>query len=260
VSSFGTLLRRWRTTRSLSQHALAERAGVSVRHVSFLETGRSRPSREMVDGLAKALGLTEAGRNELAIAVGLPVEWPRPALPAVPFELDRQVSALLDAHDPYPAMSLLSGGDVHRVNQGALRFLAMFLDRVPPAPWNAIDLLLDDALLRPWVEDWETTIAYVTAFFMREAQAAGASAQRGQLEQRLVRLRLVGGAAAETVPLDSGVFYLRLRRGDRRASVASVALQLAQPHSAAEAHLRLELFHPLDEETATLLRSAAARS
>lgn len=256
MSSFGTLLRRWRTTRSLSQHALAERAGVSVRHVSFLETGRARPSREMVDGLAKALGLTEAGRNELAVAVGLPVEWPQPTLPAVPFELDRQVMALLEAHEPYPALSLLSGGEVHRINQGALRLLAMFLDRVPPQPWNTIDLLVDEALLRPWIEDWETTIAYVTAFFTREAQVAGNGAARARLEERLVRLRLAGGAAAETMPIDSGVFYLRLRRGDRRASVASVALQLAQPQSAAEAHLRLELFHPLDEETAALLRVA----
>lgn len=107
ASPFGARLRRWRAHRGISQLALAAKVGSTPRHVSFLETGRSRPSRDMVLRLGDALGMTLRERNQLLHAAGLPAAYPQSDLGGhdlAPYRaaLDR----LLQAHLPYPAMVL----------------------------------------------------------------------------------------------------------------------------------------------------------
>ena len=101
----GPLLREWRRRRRRSQLELALDAGVSARHISFVETGRSNPSREMVIGLAANLDLPLRDRNELLIAAGYAPEYRQlayedPALGPVRAAIDQ----VLAAHDPYPAL------------------------------------------------------------------------------------------------------------------------------------------------------------
>src|SRR5919107_924670 len=106
-SPFGTRLRQWRQRRGLSQLALAGRVGSPGRHISFLETGRSRPSRQMTLRLADALdvGLREA--NWLLHAAGLPATFPQAALDAVDLAAYRTtIERMLAAHEPYPGMVL----------------------------------------------------------------------------------------------------------------------------------------------------------
>src|SRR5262245_61148790 len=106
-SPFGLRLRQWRQRRGLSQLALAGRVGSTSRHISFLETGRSRPNRRMVLRLADALdvGLREA--NQLLNAAGLPASYPHAALDGADLGAYRStIERMLAAHEPYPGLVL----------------------------------------------------------------------------------------------------------------------------------------------------------
>jgi transcriptional regulator with XRE-family HTH domain len=105
VSPFGARLRQWRRHRGLSQLGLAAHAGSTARHISFLETGRSRPSRQMVLRLADALDVGLRESNELLRAAGLPGTYPQAALDGPDLAPYRAaIDRMLDAHAPYPAM------------------------------------------------------------------------------------------------------------------------------------------------------------
>src|SRR3954454_19801554 len=102
-SPFGARLRLWRRRRGLSQLSLAGQVGSTGRHISFLETGRSRPSRQMVLRLADTLGVGLAEANELLHAAGLPATYPRAGLDSVDLAPYRAaIEAMLAAHEPYP--------------------------------------------------------------------------------------------------------------------------------------------------------------
>lgn len=107
VSPFGARLRRWRAHRGISQLALAGMVGSTSRHVSFLETGRSRPSRQMVLRLGEALAVSLRERNELLHAAGLPAAFPETGMDGADLAPFRTaIDTLLEAHLPYPALVL----------------------------------------------------------------------------------------------------------------------------------------------------------
>src|SRR5689334_17742623 len=103
ASPFGAMLRRWRLHRGLSQLSLAGRVGSTGRHISFLETGRSRPSRQMVLRLADTLGVGLREANELLHAAGLPAAYPAARLEGADLAPYRAaLERMLEAHEPYP--------------------------------------------------------------------------------------------------------------------------------------------------------------
>jgi transcriptional regulator with XRE-family HTH domain len=124
VNPFGASLRRWRLAQGSSQLVLADRAGTTSRHLSFLETGRSRPSREMVRRLAQALNLPLRETNELLLAAGLAAEFPEASLSDDGLEPFAEViDQMLRVHEPYPAFAIDRRWTIVRANQPAQRFL-----------------------------------------------------------------------------------------------------------------------------------------
>src|SRR5271155_111739 len=139
----GDMLRSWRQRRNLSQLALALNADVSARHVSFLETGRARPSREMASRLAEELQIPLRERNALLLAAGYAPLYSDRSLDSPPMDIVRQaIDRFLRAHEPYPALvvdrhhNLLSSNDA----------LAQLLHGVDPEllepPANAMRIAL----------------------------------------------------------------------------------------------------------------------
>src|SRR3954466_7688768 len=105
MSDVGTLLREWRTTRRLSQLELSSVTGVSARHLSFVETGRSRPTREMILRLASRLDVPLRGQNELLLAGGAAPGWGQTGLRDAPLaDVLSSLRDVLTGHDPYPAV------------------------------------------------------------------------------------------------------------------------------------------------------------
>lgn len=104
ISPFGHRLRRWRTIRRMSQLDLAIAAGTTARHLSFIETGRSRPGRDLILRLGDALDLPLPDRNALLAAAGLPSAFPAHDLGSQALApVDKVLDTVLDSHEPYPA-------------------------------------------------------------------------------------------------------------------------------------------------------------
>ena len=163
---FGRALRQWRRLRGVSQLALAATAATTTRHVSYLETGRSRPSREMVDRLGDALEVPLRERNRMLELAGLAGVYPEGDLAAddlIPFR--RVVDRLLRTHQPYPAFVVDRHWNVVDANRAAQRFLP---DARGP---NTARLLLD--AWRPLIENWdEVAVAVVDRIGWRILAAA----------------------------------------------------------------------------------------
>jgi len=116
----GSLLREWRTRRRVSQLELSSETGVSTRHLSFIETGRARPSRDMVMRLAEFLELPLRERNALLLAAGYAPEYAQTPLSAESMrDVRRSLQALVDAHQPCPAMAVDHGWNLVLANDVA---------------------------------------------------------------------------------------------------------------------------------------------
>lgn len=143
TTSVGTLLRAWRERRGISQLELAGRADSSSRHISFIETGRSRPSEEMVLRLADHLDVPMRERNSLLLAAGYAPRYAHTALDDPAMETLREgIARLLTGYEPYPALVVDAVYDVVAANQG----IAMLLDGLPEhlltPPLNAMRITL----------------------------------------------------------------------------------------------------------------------
>ncbi|MFI0964969.1 helix-turn-helix domain-containing protein [Streptomyces sp. NPDC021080] len=153
-SGVGPLLRGWREQRRVSQLELALRANSSARHISFIETGRSRPSEEMVLRLAGHLDVPVRERNALLLAAGYAPHYPETPLDDPSMDALREgMERLIQGYEPYPALVVDATYDVLVANRG----IAMLLDGVPERllvpPLNAIRLTLHPEGLAPRIRN-----------------------------------------------------------------------------------------------------------
>lgn len=150
VSPFGARLRQWRRHRGLSQLALAGRVGSTPRHLSFLETGRSRPSRQMVLRLGAALDMPLREANQLLQAAGLPPAHPEADVQAPALEpFRRAMDRLLAAHEPFPALVLDAHARVVAANQASSTLFGGGL-----VGSNLVERYLADPAVRAAVVNW----------------------------------------------------------------------------------------------------------
>jgi transcriptional regulator with XRE-family HTH domain len=167
----GDLLRRWRLRRGKSQLALATQANVSTRHLSFLETGRSDPSREMVLALAEELEVPLRDRNALLIAAGFAPIFPERALADPTLESARRVvEIVLGAYEPFPALAV----DRHWTLVSANRAVTTLMTGVDPSliqpPINVLRLSLHPSGLAPQIANLAEWHAHVVARLKRQAE------------------------------------------------------------------------------------------
>ena len=127
-SQLGTLLQYWRKTRSLSQLALAHDAEVSPRHISFLETGRAKPSREMVLLLSNVLDIPLRERNVMLLAAGFAPVYAETRLEAPELgAVQKALRAILSQQEPFPAVVMDRHWDILQTNEAAQRFFGLLL-------------------------------------------------------------------------------------------------------------------------------------
>lgn len=169
-TSFGKLLRHWRTVRRVSQLDLALDADISTRHLSCVETGRAQPSWEMVLRLAEALQVPLRERNALLLAAGYAPLYRQTALDRQELEAARRaVEFLMEQHEPYPVLVMDRYWNTLSMNAGAKRILALF-GCDSRTPHNGPRLVFDPEGLRPYIENWEEVAARIIRRVQREAQ------------------------------------------------------------------------------------------
>jgi transcriptional regulator with XRE-family HTH domain len=252
---YSALLRHWRTRRGLSQLDLAVASGVSSRHVSFLETGRAQPSREMVLRLAATLDVPLRDQNELLRAAGFEAEFGEPD-PAT--ELAAPIARALDrmfaVHDPFPITLLDRRYDVLRVNDTGLRILMRFI-REPaalPSRMNPFALLFDPRLARAFVVDWEHVASALVARLHRETLTHSRRPELAALLRSLFEYPDVPERWREpNLASPSGAtLSFRLRRDDLELAFLTTITAFNAPQNVTLEELRIESYYPLDDATA----------
>jgi transcriptional regulator with XRE-family HTH domain len=260
-ASIGDLLRAWRQRRSLSQLELALEADVSSRHVSFLETGRARPSREMVLRLAEHLDIPLRERNRLLLAAGyapLYVErsLEEPEMAPVHQALDR----FLRAHEPYPAVVI----DRHHNLVSANDALGALIEGVAPEllepPANALRVALHPDGMAPRVLNLPEWSAHLLHRLRREA-ALAADPDLKRLHDELAAYPGVClEPPREEGAVDDIVVPLRLQTASRELAFFSTISVFGSPVDITLDELMIEAFYPANAATAGYLLEGIAAS
>ena len=241
---FGVTLKHWRTTRRLSQLALASRAGTPPRHVSFLETGRARPSQDMVLRLAHALDVPLAERNRMLTAAGFaPAYAERPltdvALAEVRFVLDR----LLHAHEPYPALVLDAWYTVLEANGAAQQLLPPPMPGEPVERPNLIELLLGP--YQQIIVNWREVLRDTQQRMQHEASTRTGDARFLDLLQRVDSA--AGPFEAGALPrTESPVLLTQLRTPEGVINTLSTFVYFGSARDVTVEGMHVELMYPAD--------------
>jgi transcriptional regulator with XRE-family HTH domain len=256
--SVGSALRQWRQRRHLSQLELACDADISTRHLSFLETGRSTPSRDMVLRLAERLDVPLRERNTLLVAAGYAPVFPERPLTDPALDAARKaVDLVLQAHEPYPALAIDRRWILVNANSTAMRLVAGVDPVLLTPPVNVLRLSMHPSGLAPRIVNIAEWHAHLVARLRRQAELTADSALNELLtELRNYRLPL---ADASTIRTEyANVFVpLRLQTPDGVLSFLSTTTVFGTPVDITLAELAVEAFFPADAATADALRRAS---
>ena len=262
-SAFGPLLRQWRARRRMSQLDLAAEAEISSRHLSFIETGRAGPSREMVRLLAQVLDVPLRDRNALLTAAGYAPIYRETRLEAPAMaQARRALDFMLRQQEPYPALVLDRHWNVLDVNEGSARVQRAFLDSAAVAdlgPPNAMRLMFHPRAFRPHIVNWEATAASLIQWLHRDALSGFADSETRALLQELLsypdvprhwRTLDVEASTAPFLPIEFSKDELSLR-------YFTTLTSLGTPHDITLQELRIECFFPADQATEAASRRLA---
>ncbi len=261
TSLVGSLLREWRGLRRMSQLDLAVVAEVSPRHLSFVETGRAVPSREMVLTLARALEVPFRERNAMLTAAGYAPVYRETSLEAPEMaDMRRALTLLLRQHDPFFAVAMDRRWDIVMCNAAHARLLAMFgapvepFTVLQPPRLNALRLLFGP--FRPAVANWDEAARAILDRAQREAALDRDPARRRVVEECL-RDAPPGWRGPQREMPAPLVVTIDVRLGDTRARLFSTISTLGTAQDITLQELQIESFHPADAATEALLRATA---
>ncbi|WP_102144302.1 helix-turn-helix transcriptional regulator [Mycobacterium hubeiense] len=244
-------MREWRQRRRLSQLDLALQADVSPRHVSFIETGRSVPSRTMVLRLAEALDVPLREQNQLLMAAGLAPVYAERSLDDPDMAAVRDgVERVLAAYNPFPCVAVDRGWQIVRANEGA----GVLLDGVAPhlleRP-NALQIALHPDGLAPRIKNLAEWRHHLISRLRREVAVSGSA----DLSELLAEIESYPGGFEEIRDLGGVVVPLELySRQGRLLTFLSTVTTFGTALDLTAAELSIEAFLPADDETAAALR------
>jgi transcriptional regulator with XRE-family HTH domain len=258
TNELGALLRQWRAARGRSQLDLSLDTGVSQRHISFVESGRSVPGRQTLLDIAQALDVPLRERNALLLAAGYaPIysesAWNAPEMQMVTGALER----ILRQHEPFPAMVMDRYWNVLMTNESTLKFFNCFIDMAArKGPRNILHLMFDPAGMRPFIANWEETAKGLFDRVRREAVGRFTDEKTRELMAALLAYPGVNGqrktgGASRVIP----VMPLSFVKDDKVLNYFSMITTVGTPQTIAAQELRIECMFPVDE--ATSLQHAA---
>lgn len=251
----GALLRQWRQRRRLSQLDLACEAEISTRHLSFVETGRAQPSRDMLLHLAEQLAIPLRERNRLLGAAGYAPLYSQHDLNDSALAPARQaVEQLLKAHEPYPALAVDRQWNLLAANASVTPFLAGMPDFLLGPPLNVMRLSLHPQGLAPRIANLAQWRAHLLMRLRRDAEISGAEALYALLEELH---RYPAPVDLAEPPGDAVLVPLQLHGERGVLSLISTITVFGTPNDVTLAELALETFFPADAFTADYLRGLA---
>ena len=251
-----TLLRQWRNHRRLSQLELSNKAGVSTRHLSFVETGRAQPSRELLLHLARALDVPMRDTNHLLLSAGF-----APVFGDAPLEAPEQAATLaavervLQAHEPWPALVVDRHWNLVRANEASLMFTEDVAPELLAPPLNVLRVCLHPDGMAPRIGNLATMAHHVLSNLQRQIDALGDP----ELVALAEELRgYVGDVTAHADPDHGLAVTMELRRGDDVLRFVNLIATFGSAVDATTSELMIETFLPADDATAEALTPAVS--
>jgi transcriptional regulator with XRE-family HTH domain len=255
MQPFGDLIREWRSIRRFSQLDLSLEAETSARHVSFLESGRARPSRGMVLKLSEALQMPKAIANQALFAAGFSPAYPQLAEDAPDLAPIRAaIETVLKKHAPLPAIAIDQHWNIIAANGPAL---ALFGALGLAGAANMIDALLLAAQTDA-VENWEETSLLALARLRAEISQLGGDATLDALARKLAGHPRLAEADLGAIDLNQAVIPSVFNVAGRRLSMFSTIAQFGTVQDVAASEIRIEMMFPADEPTQRYFDGAQA--
>ncbi|MSP77575.1 MAG: XRE family transcriptional regulator [Rhodospirillaceae bacterium] len=267
ADAFGPMLRAWRRRRGASQLALALQSGVSQRHVSFLESGRARPSREMVVQLSSALDVPLRQRNTLLLAAGFAPAYRETNLAAPELvAVRRAIDHMLKQQEPYPAVVIDRLWNILDANEAAGAVTVFLFEGPPPPPppgkqSNLLRWLLDPTALRSKVTNWEEVARYLVSTTYAEILAAGGEPKALEFIQEIMAFPDIP-ASFRNLRFEERpppVLTLDYLVAGKALSVFTTIATLGTPQDVTLQEVRIECFFPADDRSDALFKSLAAK-
>lgn len=265
VPELGRLLKHWRQVQGMSQLDLALEAGSSARHLSFIETGRSLPSREMVLRLSEALSLPLRERNRLLGAAGFSTAYRARSLDDAGFDKVREaLDFMLQKQEPYPAIVMNRSFDVLMINQAGAKMLGALGLSAPTGegPPNTLRLLLHPEGLRPVIRDWDRAAGHMIERTHRQLKGAE---ENDPLRQLLAEVLAYPGVpesfAVENPSADAlPVLPLEFELDGNVLSWITTVASFGTPQDVTAEEIMVESFFPADAATEKLIRALMAEA
>lgn len=258
--SAGALLRAWRTRRRLSQLELGLRAGVSTRHLSFVETGRARPSAELLMALAEVLQLPPRECNALLLAAGHAPRYPHTPLEAPAMQaMQESIARMLAAHAPNPGVALDRHWNIVQANAAARRLLATLPPTLAEPPVNLFRIGLHPqglAVHTTNFTDWGRYLLRTLAALAEQALDEAPQALLAEL-RRHPNVQALERHPADAAAPQALLVPCELDVGGQRLSLFSTHMRFAAARDVTLADLTVELFYPTDAASAAVLQSLA---
>ena len=251
ANELGVLLRHWRDARGKSQLDLSLDAGVSQRHISFIESGRSMPSREILIDLAQTLDVPLRDRNTLLLAAGYaPLypdsAWDAPEMQSITKALDR----MLRQHEPFPAVVMDRYWNVLMTNQAAPRFFNCFIDMAArKGPRNVLHLMFDPEGMRPFVANWQDVAKGLFYRVYRESVGRMIDEKTKELMNALLAYPDVEATWQPEMPEAMPVIPISFVKDRKTLNYFSMVTTVGTPQTVAAQEIRIECLFPADEET-----------
>jgi transcriptional regulator with XRE-family HTH domain len=254
----GELLRQWREQRRLSQLELALQAEVSTRHLSFVETGRSAPSRDMVLRLAEQLDVPLRDRNLLLLTAGFAPVYTESAFDSPRMTAVRvAIQQVLAGHEPYPALVVDRHWNLVDANASVALFTEQIAQEMLVPPLNVLRLSLHPRAMAPFIVNLGEWRAHLLGRLRRQI----ALTSDREIEELYAELRsypcdqpdppvALHGTGDVVVPL-------RVRYRERELAFFGIVASFGTPIDITVAELAIESFYPADAETADVLRARA---
>jgi transcriptional regulator with XRE-family HTH domain len=252
ASELGALLRHWRDIRGRSQLDLSLDTGVSQRHISFIESGRSVPGRQTLLDIAQALDIPLRDRNTLLLAAGYaPIysegAWNAPEMQSVTKALGR----ILRQHEPFPAVVMDRYWNVLMANEAAPRFFNCFTDMAArQGPRNLLHLMFDPKGMRPFVANWEAVAKSLFQRVYRESVGRVIDERTKELLAALLAYPDVKAEWKNPMVLSAmPVIPIGFVKDDKVLSYFSMVTTVGTPQTIAAQEMRIECMFPADEAT-----------
>jgi transcriptional regulator with XRE-family HTH domain len=252
--SVGQLVRRWRERRRRSQLDVSIAAELSARHLSFIETGRVRPSRSMIERLCEELDVPLRERNSFYLAAGFaPVHTERPFTDLG--VVRAAVDAVLTGHEPNPALAVNVRWDLLAANRAMTAFLGLVADELRKPPMNVLRATLHPAGLASGICNYEQWRAHVVRRIRRQLERT-AAAGLGELLAEIESYPVPVGSREEVVagPDSDLVAPLLLTTEFGDLSLLYAVTVFGSPRDVTLDEIAIETFFPADPATAKLLQ------